>query len=1052
MAGAEGRGRRATKSGAQVFGGAAGADLESSPTDDSDALEPIPVCGQGEAMSFVDNPVINSPFEEPKRHHQLNEEGQPTGIVSSGRRESMQIVPVAAARRRVKQGELELGESNELKVNQLVNDIRDRVGAWRNAGRKGISPETQRLIDYWTQSDRDRKLFFCQIEALETLIYLTEVDPDRFKVKIQEANDEANPGLSRLASKMATGSGKTTVMAMIIAWHSVNKARQPNSKKFTDAFLIICPGITIRDRLRVLKPSDPNNIYAALDLVPPDMLDAIGRARIVITNFHGLMHRETEQISKLNRQILGGLEGEKRFLETDGQMVARLAKELMQRRDILVMNDEAHHCYRHKAGSEEEKLDAEGREEAKRNEEAARVWISGIEAFDRVLGVKTIFDLSATPFFLRGSGYSEGSLFRWVVSDFGLLEAIECGIVKVPRLPTLDDRVAGELPKLRDLYRHIRDKLPKKGRSKQAAGALDPEQLHELLGSALDALYRHYAETFEAWAKQPELGRPPVFIVVCNNTATSKLVYDWISGYEIENPDGGESRRVAGKLKLFQNIDDHHRRAQPMRTLLIDSEQLDSGEALSPEFMKAAEDEIEVFKDEMRRRGVGDADKLAPADILREVMNTVGRPGKLGGDIRCVVSVSMLTEGWDANTVTHILGVRAFGTQLLCEQVVGRGLRRVSYEIDPETGHFPVEYADVLGIPFTFAQSSKVALIKPPARLTHVKSRRDRPDLEIRWPRVEGYRVVFPRRPLRPEFTADSRFELTPDMIPTVTISEPFVGEDLKFDLKGNAEQLRLKSVIFDVAGHTLRKYFRDEAGEIEVWRFPELVRITERWFEECLVRRGNVPAQYLKWRRLGDQAADKIHNAVARSLENTNGGHGHQLPILDPYNPDGSTNHVDFTTSKRLIFTAINSPLTHVVGDSEWELSFAEKLEMMGDVVLSYVKNHSLHFEIPYVFEGEERRYRPDYILKLDDGGGAEDPLNLIVEIKGLKDNKDSAKADFATALWVPAVNRAGKYGRWAFVEIGQDIYEAESVIRGFAAKAGVKALDSARLSGATA
>jgi type III restriction enzyme len=990
-------------------------------------------------MNFVDSPVINSPFAEPKLHYQLNDDGQPTGIVSPGRRPSMQIVPVAAPRRRIKQGELELGESNELKVNQLVNDIRDRVSVWRNAGRKNISPETQRLLDHWTRPDRGRKLFFCQIEALETLIYLTEVDPDRFKAKIEDANAQANPGLHRMATKMATGSGKTTVMAMIIAWHSVNKARQPNSKKFTDAFLIICPGITIKDRLRVLQPSDPGNVYAALDLVPPDMLDALGRARIVITNYHALMHRETEQISKLNRQIIGGREGEKRFLETDGQMVARVAKDLMHRKDILVLNDEAHHCYRHKVGGEEEKLEAEEREEAKKNDEAARVWISGIEAFDRVLGVKTVFDLSATPFHLRGSGYAEGSLFRWVVSDFGLLEAIEAGIVKVPRLPTLDDRVQGDMPKLRDLYRHVKEKLPRKGRAKQtAAGAMDPESLHELLGSALEALYRHYADTFDAWEKQPELGRPPVFIVVCNNTATSKLVYDWIAGYEIENPEGGEPRRVPGKLKLFQNLDDHGRRAQPMRTLLIDSEQLDSGEALSPEFMKAAEDEIDLFKDEMRRRGRGaEAEKLGAADILREVMNTVGRPGKLGGDIRCVVSVSMLTEGWDANTVTHILGIRAFGTQLLCEQVVGRGLRRVSYEIDPETGHFPVEYADVLGIPFTFAQSSKVALIKPPARLTHVKSRKDRPDLEIRWPRVEGYRVVFPRRPLRPEFTNDSRFELTPDKIPTVTVSEPFVGEELKFDLKGNAERLRLKSVIFDVAGHTLRKYFRDEAGEIEVWRFPELVRITGRWFEECLVVRGNVPKQYMKWRTLGDQAADKIHNAVARSIKDAPAGQGHQLPILDPYNPEGSTNHVDFTTSKRLISTTTNSPLTHVVGDSEWELSFAEKLEMMGDVVVSYVKNHGLHFEIPYVFENEERRYRPDYVLKVDDGYGPEDRLNLIVEIKGLKDNKDSAKADFATALWVPAVNQGGKYGRWAFVEIGQDIYEAEAVIRGFVEQA---------------
>ena len=267
-------------------------------------------------MSFVDNPVLNSPFEEPKLHYQLNDDGQPTGIVSPGRRNSMQIVPVASARRRIKQAELELGDAEtQTKVNQLVNDIREVVAAWRKARWPKITPETRRLLEHWTAADRGRKLFFCQIEALETMIYLTEVDPERFRAKIEEANEEANPGLFRVACKMATGSGKTIVMAMIVAWHSVNKARQPNSKKFTDAFLVICPGITIKDRLRVLQPGDPQNVYAQLDIVPPDMLDAIGRARIVITNYHSLMHRETEQISKLNREILGGQKAKSAFLK-----------------------------------------------------------------------------------------------------------------------------------------------------------------------------------------------------------------------------------------------------------------------------------------------------------------------------------------------------------------------------------------------------------------------------------------------------------------------------------------------------------------------------------------------------------------------------------------------------------------------------------------------------------------------------------------------------------------------------------------------------------------
>jgi type III restriction enzyme len=287
---------------------------------------------------------------------------------------------------------------------------------------------------------------------------------------------------------------------------------------------------------------------------------------------------------------------------------------------------------------------------------------------------------------------------------------------------------------------------------------------------------------------------------------------------------------------------------------------------------------------------------------------------------------------------------------------------------------------------------------------------------------------------MKPEFDETSKFELTPDMIPTTTTNEPFVGESIQFDLKGNAERLRIRSVIFDVAGHTLRTYFKDDEGNVEVWRYPELVNATETWFEQYLVTRGNVPKQYMKWRQFADTAARLIYQAAARGLKNEPDAAELQLPILDTFNPEGSTNQVGFTTSKKLIFDTTRSPVTHVVGDSGWELAFAEKLEQMDDLVLSYVKNHALHFEIPYWWDGQERHYRPDYILKVDDGHGAENPLYLIVEVKGLKDNQDTAKADTATAMWLPAVNNLGRFGRWAFVEIdSNNIYEAEAVIRGF-------------------
>ncbi len=879
-------------------------------------------------------------------------------------------------------------------------------------------------------------MFFCQREAVETLIYLTEVAPARFKKQIQDANAEANPGLYRLASKMATGSGKTTVMGMIIAWHAVNKARRPNTKSFSDAFLIVAPGITIRDRLRVLIPSDSENVYEALSLVPTDLLDGLRKARIVITNYHAFMLREKEQVSKLNRQILGGRDGEKSFTESEGEMIARMAPELMGRKNIIVLNDEAHHCYRHKVGEEAETaatLTTEEKEEAKHNEEAARVWISGIESFSRKIGVQAIYDVSATPFFLRGSGYPEGTLFPWVVSDFGLLDAIESGIVKVPRLPVLDDSIQGELPKFRDVYRHVSKGLPKKGRGKQSKALMDPQALPALLLQATEALYHHYRKIFDAWEAQPDLGRPPVFIVVCNNTATSKLMSDWISGYEVTEGEGENAvtRLVPGKLSLFSNVDDRGQWIGRRRTLLIDSEQLDSGDALSDEFRNLASGEIDAFKKELRvRNDPRDIDKLTDADILREVMNTVGRPGKMGADIRCVVSVSMLTEGWDANTVTHIMGVRAFGTQLLCEQVVGRGLRRVSYETDPATGFFPVEYADVLGVPFTFAQQGENVAPKAPPKVTRVRAIEERAALEIRFPHVEGYRIVFPRKPLRPQFTADSKMTLTPDDIPPLTVVEPLIGEGFELDLRTDANKLRLKTVVFDVAGLLLRTYFKDGDGNLQVWRYPELTRITERWFDECLICAGDTQPQFLKWRSLAIRAVEKIYRALAPSLTGPpDGSNGSLLPILNAYNPEGTTRHVDFNTSKATLFStrADKCHLNYVVYDQDWEAGLAERLESMGEVV-AYVKNHNLGFEIPYEFGGETLRYRPDYIVRIDEGIGQ---LNLIIEVKGQRDEKDAAKVETARNVWVPAINNAGRFGRWGFLELNDIPYDAAARIR---------------------
>ena len=756
---------------------------------------------------FFSKPILNSPYAHPMRHWELDEQGQPTQQIIESRRPAEFFTPIPKPKKRKsseKQASIVFDEGKGLSTQEqqyditaIINAVRDQVDAWRklqNANDWQVTPETARLLQHWRHHKfSNTRPFFCQVEAVETAIWLTEVAPNSkagkgFLEHLANANHDANPELMRLALKLATGAGKTTVMAMPIAWQTINAERRPNSKKFTRGFLVVAPGLTIKDRLRVLQPHDPDSYYASRELVPGDLLDDVRKAKIVITNYHAFKLRERVELSKGGRSLLQGRGEELNTLETEGQMLQRVMPDLMGMKNILVLNDEAHHCYREKPGAknDEEDLKGDDKKEAEKNNEAARLWISGLETVTRKLGVTQIIDLSATPFFLRGSGYAEGTLFPWTMSDFSLMDAIECGIVKLPRVPVADNIPGEDTPMFRNLWEHIRTLMPKKGRGK--TNALDPLSLPPQLQTALEALYGHYEKTYRLWA-EAGIRVPPCFIVVCNNTSTSKLVYDYISGFQRENEDGSTTL-VNGRLELFRNFDEHGNPLARPNTLLIDSEQLESGEGLDDSFRNMAADEIERFRREIVERGGKLADELHQGKelddvtLLREVMNTVGKYGQLGGSIRCVVSVSMLTEGWDANTVTHVLGVRAFGTQLLCEQVIGRALRRQSYDLN-EDNLFNVEYADVLGIPFDFTAKPVIAPPQRPRETIHVRAMRpERDHLEIRFPRVLGYRVELPEDRLSADFNQDSVLELTPDLVgATETQNSGIIGERVDLNL-----------------------------------------------------------------------------------------------------------------------------------------------------------------------------------------------------------------------------------------------------------------------------
>jgi len=1010
---------------------------------------------------FFDHPILNSPYECPQWHWELDPSGQPTQQKTNSRRRAEFITPIPKPKKRkgsTQQTELGLDEGLGLssakqnyETTSIINEVRGQVDRWRNLhpNQWQVTPETARLLQHWRHHTfSNQRPFFCQIEAAETAIWLTEVAPHSVSGKkilsyLDSASREANPELDRLALKLATGAGKTTVMAMLIAWQTINAVRREGSKQFTRGFLIVAPGLTIKDRLSVLEPNHPDNYYSTRELVPTDLLDDLKRAKIVITNYHAFKLRERLELSKGGKQLLKGRTGDDiKTTETEGQMIQRVMPDLMGMKNVLVINDEAHHCYREKPASDDDFIDDKGnpltgedlkdaKERAKNENEAARLWISGLEIVRRKLGLSRVIDLSATPFFLAGSGYREGTLFTWTMSDFSLMDAIECGIVKLPRVPIADNIPNAEQPMFRDLWKHIGKKMPKSGRSKGVV--LDPLSLPVPLMTALEALYGHYVKTFEKW-EEAKTSVPPCFIVVCNNCSSSKLVFDYISGWQ-QTLEDGSSQIQGARLPLFSNFNEHGDPYATPRTLLIDSEQLEAGDALDENFRAFASTEIEAFRRELVER-TGDAragGNLSDQELLREVMNTVGKAGRLGGGIRCVVSVAMLTEGWDANNVTHVLGARAFGTQLLCEQVLGRALRRLSYELLEEgedAGKFPVEYADVFGIPFDFTAQAVTTKPQPPKETIQVKAMRpERDALEIRFPRVTGYRVELPDERLEATFDEDSTLTLTPELVgATETQASGIIGESVNMNLIHTGD-VRPSQVLYELTSHLVLHKWREPGEGPQLQLFGQLKRVANEWLKNHLVCKGKTYPAQLKYKVLADMACEKITAAITRRFQ----GERPVKAMLDPYNPTGSTKHVRFNTSKtpRWKTSTEKSHINWIILDSDWEGEFCRVAESHPQV-RAYVKNQNLGLEVPYHYQGEVHRYLPDFIVLIDDGHGPDDLLHLIVEIKGYRGEAAKEKASTIKTYWVPGVNHLGSHGRWAFAEFC-DVYEIQS---DFAAK----------------
>lgn len=908
---------------------------------------------------LVDNPIINSPFEEPARYWAY-EQGQP--VLKEGRRPAGYYL-----KPRTRGPQMALLEEEFVPL-ELVNTIRERVRAWRERGYPGVTPITRQLLNYWNRPERERRLFFCQREAAETLIWLVEAPPaEKQGLTIPKDN-----GLTRYACKMATGAGKTVVMGMVIAWQVLNKRASPQDRRFSDAVLMVCPNLTIRERLQVLLPWKPGNYYEKFDLVPREMLERLQQGRFQITNWHLFQPKDDSR----SRSVV------QRGIESDRAFCRRVLRELGPKQNILVINDEAHHAYRPAPLPEEvrERLSPEEIEER----EEATIWISGLDRIHAERGINFCVDFSATPFYIKGSGYEEGTPFPWVVSDFGLVDAIESGIVKIPRVP-VDDNTGALIPKYFRLWEHINRQLPVSERQTARRRAKPESVLREAEG-ALATLASEWKRTFEAF-QQAGSPVPPVMIVVCDNTNLAELVHQHIaSGKVLKELENGPGHEVTFRIDT---------------KLLAEAESAVEGET-----------------------------RQEAAERLRKVVDTIGKtewegegdpPGK---NIRCVISVGMLNEGWDAQNVTQILGLRAFTSQLLCEQVVGRGLRRMNYDDFSEP-----EYVDVYGVPFEVIPVKKKPVGRPEVQKisTLVRALPERKHLEITFPRVEGY-VFDVRQRIRLNLEQVPYLKIDPAHEPTEVVAKPAAGyrlgrpdrlgpgPEVVHDRNPFHRERRLQATVYEIAAELTRR-LKDKR---EDWNarhilFPQVLNIVWRYLEErVVIVDPDTPLEEIALLKYKQRIIERLTEAIE---PDTDAGEPPVLPVIERFRPLGSTSEVLFRTVRPAVGTT-KSHISHVVLDApKWEHTVAYQLEQIPEVI-AYARNDHLDFTIPYEWQGARHEYRPDYLIRWRMPDGSE--VNIILEIKGFETEADRQK-EIAARRWVRAVNHHGEFGRWIFV-LGKD------------------------------
>ena len=913
-------------------------------------------------MAGIDRLIINSAYREPEAHWKYDltigtfhkEPGRrPAGYIIAG------------------QGRNAYNDQGEFVELPLVNLIRPRVKAWREAGYPGVTRVTRALLDHWHDREaRAYPFFFCQLDAMETLIWLTEAsDADKAGIII-----EGDGGaFRRICTKMCTGGGKTTVMAMLIAWMVCNKAAYPQDKRFSKNVLVVAPGLTVKSRLSVLETGGTENYYIQFGVVPVGLAEKLRQGKVRIVNWQAMAWDGEEAIQK-KKSV------DKRGMKSDEAYAREVLGELSRARNLLVINDEAHHAWR-KNPEVKVSLAGQDKKEYAESEAQATVWVGGLDRIHQARGILGCYDFSATPFAPSGKKNESEALFGWIVSDFGLNDGIESGLVKTPRVVVRDDGIpAHQGNAYRSKLYHIYADETVKDDINRAAEETEP--LPDLLTQAYYLLGMDWREAYKTWREQG-IVIPPVMITVANRTETAARIKHAFDAGRIGVPE----------------------LCEPEHTVRIDSK-----------ILKEAE--------------TGSGSKKEAAQQLRDIVDTVGQKGQPGEQVRNVISVGMLSEGWDAKTVTHILGLRAFSSQLLCEQVVGRGLRRTSYDLEEDAELFTPEYVNIFGIPFSFLPHEGDGGgdgPKPPKPKTQIEALRERAAYEIRWPNIVRLdRVWKPRLTLDakavPTLVLDANdTRLSAELAPMID-GKANLAQCKEIDLEKLDKELRMQRVVFEAAARVydmMQSSWQEQSTKFAL--LGQVIRLTEAYLSEGAITIepmlfNTSPLRrrilyMLQMNRIVQHLWDYIKLEQSETI----------VPVYDSARRVRSTaDMLTWFTTKPCEVTK-KSQISHAVCDSGWEATEAYLLEKNPHVT-AWAKNDHLGFFVIYTYDGVVRKYWPDFLIRLDNG------VTLVLETKGQEKDKDKAKRR-ALVEWIKAVNAAGEFGRWVN-DVSYSVKDVDGII----------------------